>query len=51
MDVWSFVIGGLLGTFVGALVGYAAACLAILRKATIDEWEKSLKDGHDDADQ
>ena len=54
MDVWSFVIGGLLGTFVGALVGYAAACLAILRTVSVSEWEheKSLKGGSDDdADQ
>lgn len=54
MDVWSFVVGGLLGTFVGMLVGYAAACLAILRKASVSEWEqeKSLKGGdHDDTDQ
>lgn len=50
MDLIGFVSGLVTGVIVGALVGYAAACLAILRKATLDEWEKSPKDGHDDAD-
>ena len=40
MDVGVFVVGGLIGTFVGSLIGYACACLAILRKTSISEWER-----------
>lgn len=50
MDVGVFVVGGLIGTFVGALIGYACACLAILRKTSIGEWERvhGRLDGRDD---
>lgn len=52
MSVGCFVVGGLIGTFVGALIGYACACLAILRKTSIGEWERvhGRLDGRDDAD-
>lgn len=50
MDVGVFVVGGLIGTFVGSLIGYACACLAILRKTSIGEWERihGRLDGRDD---
>lgn len=51
MDIGVFVVGGLIGTFVGTLIGYACACLAILRKTSIGEWERvhGRLDGRDDA--
>lgn len=50
MDVGIFVVGGLIGTFVGSLIGYACACLAILRKTSIGEWERihGRLDGRDE---
>lgn len=50
MSVGCFVVGGLIGTFVGSLIGYACACLAILRKTSIGEWERvhGRLDGRDD---
>lgn len=30
MDVVWFIVGGALGTLVGAFVGYAAACIAVV---------------------
>ena len=57
MSAECFVVGGLIGTFVGALIGYACACLAILRKISIAEFEREhgrldggyVDGGHDDS--
>lgn len=50
MDVIWFIAGLVIGTFVGALIGYACACLAILRKTSIGEWERvhGKLDGRDE---
>lgn len=39
MDVVWFVSGLVIGAVVGVLLGYCAACLAILRKTSLKEWE------------
>lgn len=39
MDVVWFVSGLVIGAVVGVLLGYCAACLAILRKTSFKEWE------------
>lgn len=50
MDVVWFIAGLVIGACVGALVGYCAACLAILRKTSVSEWERThgKPDGRDD---
>lgn len=40
MDVIWFVAGLVIGAIVGALLGYCSACLAILRKTSVKEWER-----------
>lgn len=40
MDVIWFVGGLAIGAIVGVLMGYCAACLSILRKTSIKEWER-----------
>lgn len=51
MDVVWFIAGLVIGGGVGSLIGYCAACLAILRKTSIGEWERAhgKLDGRDDA--
>lgn len=48
MDVIWFVSGLVIGVIVGVLVGYCAACLSILHKASVKEWEIELKPECDD---
>ena len=40
MEIVWFVGGLAIGAIVGVLVGYCAACLSILRKTSIKEWER-----------
>ena len=40
MDVIWFVAGLVIGAVVGALLGYCTACLSILRKTSVKEWER-----------
>ena len=47
MDVGVFVVGGLIGTFVGALIGYACACLSIRHKVSVKGWEIALEQERD----
>ena len=48
MDMIWFVFGLVIGAVVGSLLGYCTACLSILRKTSIKEWERE----HDhDADE
>lgn len=48
MDVIWFIAGLVIGAVVGILLGYCIAYLAILRKASIKEWEIELKPECDD---
>lgn len=47
MDVIWFVSGLVIGSIVGALVGYCAACLSIIRKTSVNEWERDCDREHD----
>ena len=40
MDVIWFVSGLVIGAVVGALLGYCTACLAIIRKTSVHEWDR-----------
>lgn len=40
MDVIWFISGLVIGAIVGVLLGYCVACLSILRKTSIGEWER-----------
>lgn len=48
MDVIWFIAGLVIGAIVGMLLGYCIACLSILRKASVKEWEIELKPECDD---
>lgn len=48
MDVIWFISGLVIGAIVGVLLGYCVACLSILRKTSIKEWEIELKPECDD---
>lgn len=48
MDVIWFISGLVIGAIVGVLLGYCVACLSILRKTSIGEWEIELKPECDD---
>lgn len=43
MDVIWFVSGLVIGAVVGALLGYCTACLAILRKTSVKEWDRECE--------
>ena len=43
MDVIWFVVGLVIGAVVGALLGYCSACLAILRKTSVREWDRECE--------
>lgn len=40
MDVIWFIAGLVIGLIVGALMGYCSACLSILRKTSVREWDR-----------
>lgn len=48
MDMIWFIAGLVVGAAVGVLVGYCAACLSILHKASVNEWEIEQKQECDD---
>ena len=48
MDVIWFVAGLVIGAVVGALLGYCTACLAIIRKTSVREWEREYKESERD---
>lgn len=43
MEIIWFVGGLAIGAIVGVLVGYCAACLSILRKTSVKEWERECE--------
>lgn len=43
MDVIWFVAGLVIGAVVGILLGYNTACLSILRKTSVREWERECE--------
>lgn len=44
MNVIWFVAGLVIGAVVGILLGYCTACLSILRKTSVREWESECKE-------
>ena len=44
MDVIWFVSGLVIGAVVGVLLGYCTACLAILRKTSVREFDRECKE-------
>ena len=44
MDVIWFVAGLVIGAVVGAMLGYCTACLAILRKTSVRDWDRGCKE-------
>nr|DAU71848.1 MAG TPA: Protein of unknown function (DUF1043) [Caudoviricetes sp.] len=40
MEIICFVVGLVIGAVVGVLLGYCTACLSILRKTSVKEWER-----------
>ena len=44
MDVIWFVAGLVIGTIVGALLGYCAACLSILQKTSVRDRKEMERD-------
>lgn len=44
MDVIWFVAGLVIGAVVGALLGYCTACLAILRKTSVRDFDSERKE-------
>lgn len=50
MDVIWFVVGLVIGALVGTLLGYCTACLSILRKTSVRDWDRECKEserGHE----
>lgn len=43
MDIIWFVAGLVIGSIVGALLGYCSACLSILRKTSVKEWDRECE--------
>lgn len=48
MDVIWFVAGLVIGAFVGILLGYNTACLSILRKTSVREWDRECEQRESD---
>ena len=48
MDVIWFVAGLVIGAVVGALLGYCTACLSIIRKTSVREWDRECKESERD---
>ena len=44
MDVIWFVSGLVIGAVVGILLGYNTACLSIIRKTSVREWDRECKE-------
>ena len=44
MEIVWFVGGLVIGAIVGAMLGYCTACLAILRKTSVREWDRECKE-------
>lgn len=50
MDVIWFVSGLVIGAVVGILLGYNTACLSIIRKTSVKEWERECEQKERDND-
>ena len=50
MDVIWFVAGLVIGAVVGILLGYNTACLSILRKTSVREWDRECEKRERDHD-
>lgn len=48
MDVIWFVAGLVIGAVVGILLGYNSACLSIIHKTSVREWDRKCKESESD---
>ena len=48
MDVLWFVAGLVNGAVVGILLGYNTACLSIIRKTSVREWDRECNESERD---